>query len=118
MKRIIILTLVTVLSGCSSLNVSDEPSVEHVESMGFCEDQKNLYIEAIKWRESGMSRDDAYKKMLDIFNSKYRNHKRYSKAFYEFKELVDQAYNDTETNSNNHLLMSTVVYATCGGTIY
>lgn len=111
--------MVVLLSGCSTLVKSDS-IIENssLDNEAFCKDQEHQFIEAINWRESGMSKDIADKKMNDFFELKYGNHKVYSKASSAFQELVDYVYENDDLESKNVTVLSAAVYASCGGVVY
>ncbi|WP_287910744.1 hypothetical protein [Acinetobacter sp.] len=113
MKRIILAFLI-VLSGCSTLNKSDYSSEANIiDKEVYCRDQEHQFIEAIKWRESGLSKDKASQKMLEYFKSKYGNHKAYSNSFFEFQQLVDFVYEHNDLDSKRPGLVAIAVYESC-----
>ncbi|MFW2173775.1 hypothetical protein ACG95N_09670 [Acinetobacter guillouiae] len=113
MKRII-LTLLVLLSGCSTLKKSDYASeVNGIDKEAYCRDQEHQFIEAIKWREAGLSRDKANQKMLEYFKSKYGSHKVYSNSFFEFQQLVNFVYENNDLESKRPGLVAIAVYESC-----
>nr|WP_174505832.1 hypothetical protein [Acinetobacter sp. Marseille-Q1620] len=77
-----------------------------------CGDQKKLYIQAIKWRESGISEQDAKHKMKEIYRKKASD-KNFKASESEYFALVDNAYQEPFRTPDNSNATAEAIHTVC-----